>query len=120
MRHARLAAALAATALIAGCGGADDAGPAATTTTTDTIRIKDFVFDPSPATVTAGRRIAVPNDDAAPHTLTQKPVRGRPLFDTGTLRAKQAGTFTAAEPGTYAVYCVIHPFMKGEVRVVAG
>lgn len=122
MRHALLLAALLGAALIAGCGGGDDdtaaARPAAATT--ETIRIEDFVFDPSPATVVAGRRISVPNEDAAPHTLTQNPASGEPLFDTGTLRGKQTGAFTAPEPGTYAVYCVIHPFMKGQIRVVAG
>jgi plastocyanin len=120
MRHARLLAALPAAVLLAGCGAGADSRPAGSAASTDTIRIEDFVFDPSPATVLAGQRISVTNDDAAPHTLTQKPASGEPLFDTGTLRARQTGTFTAGRPGTYQVYCVIHPFMTGEVRVVAG
>ena len=126
MRHALLAA-LAGSAILAGCGGDADAdrsamNPAATATraaaATDTIRIKDFVFDPSPATVRAGQKISVPNADTAPHTLTDQPAGGEPSFDTGTLRGKQTGSFTASEPGTYDVYCEIHPFMKGKVVVV--
>jgi plastocyanin len=126
MRQTLLAALLGAI-LLAGCGEDDMAGQGTTTpagaaasaaTPTDAIRIKDFAFDPSPATITAGQRIAVRNDDAAPHTLTDKPAVGAPLFDTGTLRGRQAGAFTASKPGAYAVYCVIHPFMNGEIKVV--
>jgi plastocyanin len=123
MRTPSLAALLAAILIVAGCGAdaADDTAAArAAATTTDTIRIKDFVFDPQPAAIRAGERIAVPNDDAAPHTLTDRPGSGDPRFDTGTLRGRQTGSFTAAQPGTYAIYCVIHPFMKGEIEVVAG
>lgn len=126
MRHALLAA-LAGSAILAGCGGdaaADRSTKKPTTpatgaaAATDTIRIEDFVFDPSPAIVRAGQEISVPNDDAAPHTLTDQPADGRPSFDTGTLRGGQTGSFTAAEPGSYDVYCEIHPFMKGRVVVV--
>ena len=124
MRHALLAALLGA-ALLAGCGGGDDdtndasrATAPAAAAATGTIRLKDFDFAPSPATVTAGQRISVPNDDAAPHTLTDRRATGSPRFDTGTLRGRQTGSFTAPAPGTYAIYCVIHPFMKGEIEVV--
>jgi plastocyanin len=122
MRPTPLAALLAATTLLAGCGDSSDDGAVAERgpAPTDAITIKDFVFDPSPATVTAGQDVSVANEDAAPHTLTQKPASGKPLFDTGTLRGRDTGTFTAGKPGTYQVYCVIHPFMKGEVTVVAG
>ncbi len=129
MRFPILAALLGA-ALLAGCGGDGDGDTAGQNTTapaaqagaapTDTIRIKDFEFEPSPATITARQKIAVPNDDAAPHTLTHEPSKGEPLFDTGTLRGRQKGSFTAPRPGTYQIFCEIHPFMKGEIRVVAG
>lgn len=125
MRHATLALLLGA-ALLAGCGGddmtADGAGttPAAVSAAapTDTVRMKDFDFVPSPATVTAGQTIAVPNDDDAPHTLTDRPASGEARFDTGTVDGRQRGTFTAPAPGTYAIFCVIHPTMKGELVVV--
>lgn len=126
MRHALLAALIGASVL-AGCGGdgaADQATRQPTTTAsraaapTDTIRIKDFDFVPSAATIRAGQKITVPNEDAAPHTLTEQPTSGEPAFDTGTLRGRQTGSFTASKPGTYDVYCAIHPFMKGTVEVV--
>jgi len=117
--------AVVACALLAGCGGDESGSPATAASRAagearTTIRIKDFVFEPSPATVRAGQRIVVRNEDAAPHTLTEQPASGRPLFDTGTLRGGRSGSFTAAKPGTYTVICELHPFMKGTIEVVAG
>lgn len=121
MRHALLAALLAA-ALLAGCGGDDDAGtamtgkpPAVAPSTTDTIKIVDFVYDPSPATVKAGQKISIPNADAAPHTITDG--GSGKAFDSGTIKGKATGSVTFDEPGTYAYICEFHPFMKGEVTV---
>lgn len=120
-----LLAAIACVALLAGCGGDDDGAANSSTTTaapassapTTTIAIKEFKFDPEAATVKAGTKISVPNEDAAPHTLTEEPASGKPAFDTGTVNGRRSGTFTATKPGSYKVYCVIHPFMKGTVTV---
>lgn len=119
MRHAILAALLAAL-LLAGCGGGDDdTGPAkpaaAASGTTDTIKIVDFVYDPTPATVRAGRKISIPNADAAPHTITDD--GSGKAFDSGTIRGKATGSLTIDKPGTYKYICEFHPFMKGEVTV---
>ncbi len=119
MRHAIIAGLL-GTALLAGCG--DDAttttsggaaAPAARTT--DTIKIVDFVYDPTPATVKAGRRISIPNADAAPHTITD--AGSGKAFDSGTIAGKATGSLTIDRPGTYRYICEFHPFMKGEVTV---
>lgn len=123
-----LLALLLGSALLAGCGGDDSAGQDADTTApaaataaapTTTIRIEDFKFVPAGATVKAGQEISVANADAAPHTLTDQPSSGRPLFDTGNVRGRQTGTFTAPKPGTYEFYCELHAFMKGTLTVVA-
>lgn len=128
MRHAFLLVALLGATLLAGCGGSDNADqtttatPAAAakaSTPTETIDIKDFKFVPAGATVKAGQTISVANADAAPHTLTDQPSSGRPLFDTGNVRGRQTGTFTAPKPGTYEFYCELHAFMKGKLTVVA-
>lgn len=120
MRHAILAALL-ASSMLAGCGG-DDAGTAsapmsaaAGSGTTDTIKIVDFVYDPSPATVKAGQRISIPNADAAPHTITDE--GSGKAFDSGTIKGKATGSVTFDKPGTYTYICEFHPFMKGEVTV---
>ena len=125
MRHAILAA-LAGTALLAGCGDDDGAAAPGTTTTTvapssgaveqtDTIKIVDFVYDPATATVRAGQKVSVPNADAAPHTITDG--GSGKAFDSGTIKGKATGSVTFDKPGTYSYICEFHPFMKGEITV---
>ncbi|HVF78556.1 MAG TPA: cupredoxin domain-containing protein [Solirubrobacteraceae bacterium] len=127
MRHALLAALLGAT-ILAGCGGDDATEPDANTTApsaaatappTDTIDIKEFKFVPETATVKAGQKISVPNADSAPHTLTEQPSSGPPLFDTGNVSGRQTGSFMAPKAGTYEYYCELHAFMKGKLVVVS-
>jgi plastocyanin len=123
MRHTILAA-LVAAALLGGCGGDDDepstAGTAAAETTaaagpTDTIRIKDFLYDPDPVTVRAGQRITVVNEDSAPHTVTEE--GGSPSFDSDTVKGGASGSITFDEAGTFKYFCLFHPTMKGSVTV---
>lgn len=127
MRNTILATALAAAAF-AGCGGDDGAGSrtgagadaSATATAgagepTDVIKIVDFVYDPTPATVKAGQKISVSNADAAPHTLTD--ASSPRAFDSGTIKGKATGSVTIDKPGTYRYVCEFHPFMKGELTV---
>jgi plastocyanin len=122
MRHAILTALLGA-ALLAGCGDDDAGGGAATTPTmgataaktTTTIKIADFVYDPTPATVKAGQKISISNADDAPHTITDG--GSGKAFDSGTIKGKATGSLTIAKPGTYAYICEFHPFMKGEITV---
>lgn len=119
MRHTLLAALLAA-ALLAGCGGEDKgattkAPSAAGAKTTDTIRIANFVYDPTPATVKAGQKISITNADTAPHTITDG--GSGKAFDSGTIKGKATGSLTIAKPGTYKYICEFHPFMKGELTV---
>jgi plastocyanin len=119
MRHA-LPAALAAAALLAGCGGDDstDNGPktAAPAAVTSTIKIANFLFEPDPVTVKAHTKIAVTNSDDAPHTVTE--VGSSPSFDSGTVAGHKRGTVTFTTPGTFKYQCVFHPTMKGTVTVV--
>ncbi len=133
MRHATFAVLLTAV-LLTGCGGDDSApqGSSQPTTTAaaaapsspsasdpvDTIRIKEFLFDPTPATVRAGQKISVVNDDKAPHTLTDQPASGRRQFDTDNISGDSSGSFVAPKAGSYAYFCELHAFMKGELEVV--
>lgn len=116
-RHALLAALLGA-ALLAGCGGAgnDDDPATQPAAATDSIRIADFLYDPDPATVKAGTKVAVANADDAPHTLTEE--GGSPSFDSDTIGGKKTGSVTFKTPGTFKYYCQFHPTMKGTVTVV--
>lgn len=117
MRYEILAA-LAATALLSGCGGDDEAAPAKPTpaaAATDTIRIANFIYEPDPVTVKAGQKITVANSDSSPHTVTEE--GGSPSFDSGTVKGSQRGSVTFSEPGTYKYFCQFHPTMKGTVTV---
>ena len=121
MRHTILAA-LAAAALLAGCGGDDEsstAGAAAQTTAaagaTDTIRIKDFLYEPDPVTVRVGQKVTIRNEDSAPHTITEE--GGSPSFDSDTVKGGASGSITFSDAGTFAYLCLFHPTMKGSVTV---
>jgi plastocyanin len=111
-------AALAVITLLAGCGG-DDGGAKPSKSNAravvTTIKIADFVYDPSPATVKAGQKISIPNADDAPHTITDG--GSGKAFDSGTIKGKATGSLTIGTPGTYKYICEFHPFMKGELTV---
>ncbi len=122
MRHTILAA-LAAAALLVGCGGDDTtskAGTAATSadaTTSDTIKIVDFIYEPDPVTVKAGQKITITNEDDAPHTVTEE--ASPRSFDSDTVKGGASGSVTFDKAGTFKYFCVFHPTMKGTVTVVA-
>ncbi len=119
MRNAILAGLLATGLLLAGCGDSNDDGtkapPAGAGKTTTAIKIVNFVYDPTPATVKAGAKITISNADAAPHTITDG--GSGKAFDSGTVTGKASGSFTVSKPGTYKYICEFHPFMKGELTV---
>ena len=116
--NSRIGAALVAALAIGSLGGCGDDDRAATpqapgsAKATDTIKIVDFVYDPTPATVKAGQKISIPNADDAPHTITDD--GSGKAFDSGTIKGKATGALTIAKPGTYTYICEFHPFMKGE------
>jgi plastocyanin len=114
-RHTSLAA-LCAAAVLAGCGGDGDVQRAAGAAPVSAIRIADFLYEPDPATVKAGREITITNADDAPHTITDK--GESPSFDSGTIRGKRRGSMTFEQPGTFTYYCQFHATMKGTVTVV--
>ena len=109
-------------ALLAGCGGDDStddstkaAAPAAAAKATSTIRIADFLYEPNPVTVKAGAKIAIVNEDSAPHTITEEGTS--PSFDSDTIVGGKRGSVTFSEPGSFTYLCVFHPTMKGTVTV---
>ena len=63
------------------------------------------------------------NEDVAIHTVTSEKGYSSPYtgsFDSGQIMPKATYNYTFVETGKYPYYCVIHPFMRGEVRIVPG
>lgn len=128
-RHARralpLLGALAALALLAGCGSSE---PSKTTTTTTpaasgggapasgpvAVDIKDYKFHPASVTVKAGAKITFANSDSSEHTATSSDATA---FDTGALTDGHSKTVTLSKAGTYAYICSFHPYMHGTIIV---
>jgi plastocyanin len=80
-------------------------------------------YTPDPLTVTKGDVITVTNDDTVPHTATSgsgpEDPNSAKLFDTSIIMAGETGQIDTAslEPGDYAYFCTVHPFMKGTITV---
>ena len=80
-------------------------------------------YEPDTLTVQAGETVTYINADNAPHTITsgtgpQDPASGQ-AFDTSIVNAGASATIDTSglEPGTYAYYCLVHPYMVGELQV---
>jgi plastocyanin len=79
-------------------------------------------YDPDPVTVSPGAVIVWDNQDNALHTATSgDPTTAVPdgLFDTGLVGAMtQSQPVTMpTEPGEYAYFCTLHPYLAGTVIV---
>jgi plastocyanin len=79
-------------------------------------------YDPDPVTVSPGAVIVWDNQDNALHTATSgDPATAVPdgLFDTGMVGAMtQSQPVTMpTEPGEYAYFCTLHPYLAGTVIV---
>jgi plastocyanin len=110
---------LAIAVLVAGCGGGD--GGAGQTSTgamatggSDTVTIRDYTYEPARITVAKGTTLTFTNRDSTPHTATSKESG---LFESGSLGTGKSGRVVLDESGTFAYYCLFHPFMKGTIVV---
>ena len=65
--------------------------------------------------VTVGTTVEWTNRDPLPHTVTA--VNGS--FNSGLIQPGKTFRHTFTKPGTYNVYCMPHPFMKGTIIVRA-
>jgi plastocyanin len=87
--------------------------PASPTTGSEAVlTIEGFAF--SATTAAPGATVSVTNRDGAPHTVTATDG----AFDTGTVQPGASTTFQApAAPGTYDLFCAIHPSMTASLTV---
>jgi plastocyanin len=75
--------------------------------------IKDFMFVPMELKIKAGSSVTWVNQDDEPHTV----VGDGGLFRSGALDTAMAFSYRFDKPGTYQVFCSIHPQMKATIIV---
>ena len=68
--------------------------------------------------IRSGDTISWSNDDTAAHTVTSKNADGPDgVFDSSLFMAGNTFEFTFDEAGTYSYFCMVHPWMTGEIIV---
>ncbi len=123
-----LASVLAATLLIAGCGGLPAApaetpgsltpppgfvGPEDTGPIRHEIGIVDFGYEPESYELSAGQAVMWMNAGNVPHTVTFEDAG----IDSGRLSAGETFQHTFDEAGAFEYVCTIHPQMRGTLTV---
>jgi plastocyanin len=98
--------ALAALALMAGCGGGR-ARPAV-----HHVEIRAFRYQPDTLTAATGDTVVWINRDVVPHTAT-----AGGAWDTGQINASGEGRAVAGAPGTHDYVCAYHPNMRAVLVV---
>jgi len=73
--------------------------------------IKDFSF--APLTINAGTTVTWVNMDDEPHTVASD----TGLFRSGGLDTNESFSYKFDKPGTYRIYCTIHPRMVATIVV---
>jgi len=96
-------------------GSSGDESPTLHTaaTSTDSVTISDFKFEPKEITVSVGDTVTWTNQGPAAHTATADDGS----FDTGNLVKGASGSYKFTEAGTFKYHCTPHPFMKATVTV---
>lgn len=76
-------------------------------------------YIPYHVTATAGTEIVWSNDDTAAHTVTSGNPQDGPdgLFDSSILAGGLTFSVTLDEPGEYPYYCIVHPWMLGNITI---
>jgi len=76
-------------------------------------RMKGQAFIPDNLQISVGTTVRWKNLDALIHTVTA----ADQSFNSGTIGADGTYSHTFSKPGTYAIVCLAHPFMKATVVV---
>ena len=77
-------------------------------------------YDPENIEVTVGTTISWDNLDNILHTVTSGTVEGGAdgVFDSELIAVGESFEYTFTEAGTFDYYCIVHPWMIGQVNVV--
>jgi plastocyanin len=75
-------------------------------------------YTPDSIEIIAGDTVSWSNDDTAAHTVTSGTPEGPDgIFDSSLFMAGSTFEFTFDDVGTYPYFCMVHPWMTGEVIV---
>ena len=76
-------------------------------------------YIPYHVTAHAGTEIVWSNDDTAAHTVTSGSLPDGPdgIFDSSILASGLTFSVTLDEPGEYPYYCIVHPWMVGNITI---
>ena len=76
-------------------------------------------FTPSSATINVGDTVEWTNSDTAAHTVTGGSPADGPsgVFDSSLVLGGAQYAFTFEEAGSYDYFCMVHPWMVGNVQV---
>jgi plastocyanin len=85
-------------------------GLAATSTSTNTVAVSDYVFGTQVLTVPVGTELHWTSHDVVFHTVTGDDF-------TGILRPGSTFRHTFEEPGVHDYFCAVHPSMTGTIVV---
>ena len=79
-------------------------------------------YIPYRVTISPGDEVVWSNDDTAAHTVTSGTVTDGPdgLFDSSLFMANTSFSHTFDTLGEYDYFCVVHPWMVGQVFVTVG
>lgn len=70
-------------------------------------------FSPEVIKINSGDTVRWKNNDIGIHTITSVDEK----FDSGMIMGGDSFEFTFSDSGTYDYYCMLHPWMKGTVKV---
>jgi len=80
--------------------------------TTHTVVIDGLQYQPDTVTAKRGDTVVWINRDPFPHTVTAKG-----LFDSHEIPEGKSWRYPARKAGEYVYGCILHPTMKGTLRV---
>ena len=76
-------------------------------------------YIPYEVTISVGDTVTWSNDDTAAHTVTSGTSSGGPdgVFDSSLFMSGSTFEFTFDDSGTFDYFCMVHPWMTGQVQV---
>ena len=83
--------------------------------------LSNLCFIPAIATANVGDKIIFLNGDSAPHTSTSGTAASGPngIWDSGLQQPGVDFVFIATNPGTYEYFCMVHPWMAGQLEILS-